>query len=51
MAKNIKMKILSVLGGANKGGAENFFERLSFAIEKRKKYRARIINKKKSGKI
>ena len=46
MAKNIKMKILSILGGANKGGAENFFERLSFAIEKRKNIKLELLIRK-----
>ena len=46
MAKNIKMKILNVLGGANKGGAENFFERLSFAIEKRKNIELELLIRK-----
>ena len=36
MEKNNKLKILNVLGGSKQGGAEKFFERLSFAIEKKK---------------
>ena len=34
--KNNKLKILNILGGSRQGGAEKFFERLSFAIEKKK---------------
>ena len=36
MEKNNKLKILSILGGSNQGGAEKFFERLSVAMEKKK---------------
>ena len=34
MEKNSKLKILNIMSGANSGGAENFFERLTIAIEK-----------------
>ena len=46
MAKNIEMKILSILGGANKGGAEKFFERLSFSLEKRKNINLELLIRK-----
>ena len=46
MAKNIEMRILSILGGANQGGAEKFFERLSFAIEKRKNINLELLIRK-----
>ncbi len=46
MAKNIEMKILSILGGANKGGAEKFFERLSFAIKTRKNIKLELLIRK-----
>ena len=36
MESNNKLKILNILGGSRQGGAERFFERLSFAIEKKK---------------
>ncbi len=42
MEKNNKLKILNILGGAKQGGAEKFFERLSLAIVKKKKYKFTI---------
>ena len=46
MEKNNKLKILNVLGGSKQGGAEKFFERLSFAIEKKKNINLQLIIRK-----
>ena len=42
MDENNKLKILNILGGTKQGGAEKFFERLSFALEKEEKYQFTI---------
>jgi len=41
MEKNTKLKILNILSGADDGGAERFFERLTISFDKK-----RIINQK-----
>ena len=46
MEKNNKLKILNILGGSKQGGAEKFFERLSFAIEKKKNINLQLIIRK-----
>ena len=46
MEKNNKLKVLSILGGSKQGGAEKFFERLSFAMEKKKNINLQIIIRK-----
>ena len=46
MEKNNKLKVLSILGGSNQGGAEKFFERLSVAMEKKKNINLQIIIRK-----
>ena len=34
MAKNNRLRILNILGGAKEGGAETFFERISLSLAK-----------------
>ena len=46
MEKNNKLKILNILGGTKQGGAEKFFERLSFAIEKKNNINLQLIIRK-----
>ena len=46
MEKNNKLKILNILGGKKQGGAEKFFERLSFAIEKKNNVNLQLIIRK-----
>ena len=47
MDENNKLKILNILGGTKQGGAEKFFERLSFALEKKKNINLQLIIRKK----
>ena len=46
MEKNNKLKILNILGGKKQGGAEKFFERLSFAIEKKNNVNLQLLIRK-----
>ena len=46
MDENNKLKILNILGGTKQGGAEKFFERLSFALEKKKNINLQLIIRK-----
>ena len=43
MEKNFKIKVLNIISGSNKGGAENFFERLSISFEKNKNVQQKVL--------
>ena len=50
MEKNFRIKVLNIISGSNKGGAENFFERLSISLEKDKNLQQKVLireNKKR----
>ena len=50
MERNFKIKVLNIISGSNKGGAENFFERLSISLEKDKNLQQKVLireNKKR----
>ena len=51
MEKNNKLKILNILGGKKQGGAEKFFERLSFAIEKKNNINLQLVIRKNEEEI
>jgi glycosyltransferase involved in cell wall biosynthesis len=46
MEKTNNLKILNIISGAKRGGAEKFFERFSVSIEKQKNLEQRVIIKK-----
>ena len=46
MEKNTKLKILNILSGANDGGAERFFERLTISFDKKKIINQKVVIKK-----
>ena len=51
MAKNNRLRILNILGGAKEGGAEKFFERISLSLAKDNNVVQEIIIRKNKKKI
>lgn len=46
MEKNNQLKILSIISGSKKGGAESFFERLSISLKSKKNVNLKVIIKR-----
>ena len=51
MAKNNRLRVLNILGGAKEGGAEKFFERISLSLAKNINVDQEIIIRKSKKKI